>query len=147
MRCATARARMAEIADTPHLAGDPELSDHLEGCPECAAAWRLHAAILRDLAAPPALPPFPDLAPRVLGALDAHPSRRSPAWQWAAAAALALVALFLGFLIGRASAGPAPSPDTMAATYLQALTASSSPAAEVAYLESGGRSAAARSAP
>jgi hypothetical protein len=145
MRCRAALERIASLPDEERLKDDPELAGHLAGCQGCASAWREHRTLLTLLGAPGEGPHFDDLAPAVLARVAGSPVRRQR-WQWAAAAALAITALALGYLSGQMSAGQAQSSDSMAATYQAALTGQSAGSAELAYLEAGSASPA-RSAP
>lgn len=145
MRCRAAFERMASLPDEKHLEKDPELSGHLADCPGCAKVWREHCGLLHLLGAPGESPRFNDLAPAVLAQIGGRPDHRRQ-WQGAAAAALAVAALALGYLFGQASAGPAQPPDSMAATYQAAFTGQAAGSAELAYLDAGSASSA-RSAP
>jgi len=142
MRCDKARERIARQSSPAQLAGDRELASHLEACQSCAGEWRIHLALLAELESAPSAPPFPDLSPRVLSALDAPRGGSSRALQWAAAAAFAVLALALGFLFGSVSVTQAAPPESMAATYQRAITTLPSNPAELASLEYGARPAA-----
>lgn len=149
MRCHAALQRIASLAETGHLPRDPELARHIAACPKCAEAWREHGALLLSLASPPELPEFSDLVPKILARLGAPPAHK-PRWEWAAAVALAVAGLALGYLFGQISAGPSPAGDSMAATYQAAFTGQPASSAELAYLEAGSRTvggAPGRSAP
>lgn len=154
MRCSLAKACVSRMTTESDLCRCPELAEHLNSCAGCGDVWRLHRAMLTALAAPPDVPPFGDLAPAILGKLDARPSMhpaawmRPAAWRWAALAAMALAALALGYLIGMQPAGA--NAEGMAATYQEALTTLPTASADLAYLDLSGNAATpspARSAP
>ena len=148
MRCTDALEHMAALPDGRRLADHPELSAHLEACPSCGGEWRRHLALLEALGSPPALPPFPDLSPAVLSRLDRRGPLGSEGFRRMAIAALALLALLLGYLWGAAAGGASSSPqDSVTATYQEALSGLPSGSAEVAYLGGAAQSAAYRSSP
>jgi len=140
MRCHAALERIASVVEQVHPSLDPESAAHVGECPDCAEAWRRHQALLSILSSPSPSPEFADLAQAVLERLDG-PSTRKFRWQWVAAAALALAALGLGYLFGQVSAGPSPASESMAATYQAAFTAQTASSPELAYLETGSRTA------
>jgi hypothetical protein len=92
--------------------------------------------MLAALAEPSELPVFEDLAPMVLDRLDAGPAVRQAEWRWAVLAAMALVALALGYLIGMQTTGT--NADGMAATYQEAFTTLPTASADLAYFDVSG---------
>ncbi|MEW6363861.1 MAG: hypothetical protein AB1714_04395 [Acidobacteriota bacterium] len=132
MRCAIARSRIARLNCEHDLAGRPWLSGHLDRCPNCAEVWRAHLRLLSELSAASPLPDFNDLAPRVLARLDARPGVHTRYWEWAAAAAMVLAALVVGYFIGMQSAELVASRGAEA-TYQDVLFVTPSDSAETAY--------------
>ncbi len=142
MNCSSARDRISRLTCKEDLTSEPGLASHVEGCSPCAHALQRHARLLSDLASPEPLPPFPDLAPRILARLDEPRVRRGTAWRWAAAAAFAVAALALGYIAGLRSTGTAVPQESMAAAYQEAF-ATMPQGTELAYLEGAGMQAAA----
>lgn len=148
MRCSRAKACVSRLTSDSDLDRRPELAEHLGSCPTCAQVWRNQRSVLAALAEPPELPSFGDLAPVVLERLNAGPEAQSAGWRWAALAAMALVALALGYLIGMQTTGTAA--DGMAATYQEAITTLPTASADLAYFDLSGTAGSpspARSAP
>jgi hypothetical protein len=100
--------------------------------------------MLAALAAHSEMPVFKDLAPSVLDRLGAGASMRPAGWRWAAMAAMALVALALGYLIGMQTVGT--TADGMAATYQEAFTILPTASADLAYFDLSGKTPAPYSA-
>ncbi len=137
MRCSHAKACVSRLTSGSDLDRHPELAEHLGSCPACAQVWQRQKGLLEALAEPPELPSFGDLAPMVLARLDAGPAVRPAGWRWAALAAMALVALTLGYFIGMQTTGtPA---DGMAATYQEAFTTLPTASADLAYFDLSGK--------
>jgi len=124
VRCAEALKKIDRMAlGEPNPPGS-DLAEHLVSCSGCAREFRRQAALLDLLGHSDPPRETPDLAPAVLRRL---PPRRTflDSHRWAAAAALALAALGLGYFLGRAwaPAEPPSAPSTaMMAAYGQALT-------------------------
>jgi len=137
MRCTRATQLMARACERSELEGDGALRAHVAGCPACAREWRLHLALLEALDRPADLPEFPDLATAVL---DRIPSG-TPFWwmarQWTAAAALAVLTLTVGYLLGARLLGHAESSSAITETYQAAFSDLSSDSMEHAYLDAG----------
>lgn len=139
MNCPKARERMTRLTREAGLADEPALAGHLERCASCGRAWRDHFRLLSTLDQPAPLPEFPDIAPRVLAALDRSHDSRTFEWRWAAAAVFLLASLTLGYLLGALSAGSPSPPQTMTSTYQEALSASVAGPGEFAFAEGGAR--------
>jgi nitroreductase len=137
MVCSGIRERLARLTRGEDLVGAPDLAAHLETCPGCRDVWRLHLALLAQLAAPWPAPDFPDIMPRVLAVLDAQKPDHGAAWRWAMAASFALAALALGYLFGTQSAEATAAENGMATAYQEALTILPPSSAEVAFLDPG----------
>jgi hypothetical protein len=137
MRCSVARERITRVGHRQNLSGEPSLASHLEACPRCAEVLGHHLLLIAALGAHAPLPDFRDLGPLVVSRLDGSRSLKSSGWRSTAVAALAAVALTLGYLFGQMSAGGHPSADSMAATYQAALTGLSASSTELALLETG----------
>lgn len=136
MRCSRVREKLPALCGEGDLKLYPALAAHLKECPACAKVWGLHIRLLHELAVPQPLPLFGDLAPRILARLDTpRPSLFS--WRWAAAAAFLIAALALGYVLGLQSSAPQAQPETMAATYSEALSASPYQPVEFASATSG----------
>lgn len=142
MNCSSARDRISRLTCKEDLTSEPGLASHVEGCSPCAHALRRHVRLLSDLASPEPLPRFPEMAPRILARLDEPRVSRGTAWRWAAAAAFAVAALALGYLVGLRSSGTAAPQESMAVAYQEAFATLPS-GTELAYLEGTGMHAAA----
>jgi anti-sigma factor RsiW len=93
------------------LADKGELQAHLSTCPHCAAEAARHFLLLDLLEGLPAVPAPPGLRERILAHLEAEAGPVFP-WRWAAAALL-LLGLAAGFVLGRALSPP-PADNTPA---------------------------------
>ena len=136
MRCSRAKACVSGLTSDSDLERRPELAKHLGSCPTCAQVWRSQRSMLVALADPSEVPVFGDLAPVVLERLNAGPAARPAGWRWAALAAMALVALALGYLIGIQTTKT--TADGMAATYQEAFTTLPTASADLAYFDLSG---------
>lgn len=111
MRCAEARRLVDGAARRDDLAGKEELQAHLSACPPCAAEAARHLLLLDLLEGLPAVPAPPGLRERILARLEGE-AEPVFTWRWAAAALL-LLGLAAGFLLGR-SLSPPPAENTPA---------------------------------
>lgn len=135
MRCRSALEQIARLSGKLDSQAQDALASHIHGCASCSGAYRRHLALLAELDDPAPLPEFGDLAPRVLAGLRAPAGGENAFWRWAAAAALVVAASSLGFLFGSQDTDLSGTQDTMASTYAEALTATPSGPAEIAYAE------------
>ncbi len=137
MHCARAMEIIAGTNSRPELEADQALAAHVAACPSCRQVCEQHAALLDVLGTPAPLPLFRDLAPEIL---DRLPAGR-PVWlatrRWAAAAALAVLMLATGYLMGTRLLGRPTGPNAFTATYQEAFSGASSGSVESAYLAGG----------
>ena len=115
MRCSRVLDLVDRAAQREDLECGGELGAHLASCPACAAEASRHLA-LHELLEGVACPKAPQgLRERILDRLDEEPAFFFPL-RWAAAALL-LLGLTAGFLLGRALSHPSPEepPDLLAA--------------------------------
>ncbi len=137
MHCARAREMIAGANSRRELEAEKTLAEHVSDCPSCRRVMDQHAALLDTLGTPAPLPLFRDLAPEVLDQLPGG----SPAWwvvrRWATAAALAVLMLATGYLMGARLLGHQAAPNAITATYQEAFSGASSGSVESAYLAGG----------
>lgn|GEM_PF-1793661 len=123
MRCARALKAIDRMDLRETRDPGSALAEHLTSCPDCAREFRRQAALMDLLGRGDPPGEIPDLAPAVLRCLPPRRTYRE-SLRWVAAAALALAALGLGYVLGRAWAAAdsssAPSGAMMTA-YGQAL--------------------------
>lgn len=104
MRCADARRLVDGAARREELAGQGELEAHLASCPACAEEADRHFALLDLLEGLPPVEVPPGLREKILARLDGEAAPAFPL-RWAAAALL-LLGLAAGFVLGRALSPP-----------------------------------------
>lgn len=100
MRCTRALDLVDRAARREDLERGGELGAHLAACPACAAEAARHLALLELLEGVPSPKAPPGLRAKILDRLDEEPAPFFP-YRWAAAALL-LLGLTAGFILGRA---------------------------------------------
>lgn len=137
MHCTRAREVIAGASVRRALEEDRELMLHVSGCPACEKELNRHVTLLEALAAADPPPLFRDLAPEIVGKLPAG----NPLWwmarRWATAAALAMLTLATGYLMGARLLHRTAPPNAITATYQEAFSGLSSGSVESAYLAGG----------
>ncbi len=135
MRCKVALQEISKLGRKEDLGLNPLLSDHIRLCPGCAGQWRSNAALLDMLALREEPVRFGDVTPGVMALIDDRRAAAAPRLRWAAAAAIALGALLLGYILGL-NGSSAPSGEGQAAAYKEALSGMPSGSVELAALDS-----------
>lgn len=135
MRCKMALAEISKLGRKEGLGLNPLLSEHLRLCPKCSKEWERQAALLDLLASEGPLPQFNDILPRVMARLGERPAAEARSWQWAAAAAIAVAALLLGYFLGLRGPSFKGNGGGPAAAYQEALSGMPSNSVELAALD------------
>jgi hypothetical protein len=135
MRCKMALAEISKLGRREELGLNPLLSEHVRKCPRCSKEWERQAALLDLLASEGPLPQFNDIVPRVMSRLGERPAARVRSWQWAAAAAIAVAALLLGYFLGLRGSSLKENGGGAVAVYQEALSGMPSGSVELAALE------------